>query len=229
MNDDNIITPINKDLNISEPESENIKNLIYTIRGKQVMLDSDVAMLYHYETKYINLAVRRNKERFPDNFCFQLTKKEFDNLRLQIATLNYQSDNKSKVSRKYLPYVFTEQGIAMLSGLLKNKIAIKVSINIMNAFVEMRKFISNNGHVFQEINSLKCKLLEHDKKFDEIFDELQKNKNLEFKQKIFFNGQIYDSYSLIIDIIKKAKEKILIIDNYIDDSILKMYQRRSQM
>lgn len=135
MNDDNIITPINKDLNISEPESENIKNLIYTIRGKQVMLDSDVAMLYHYETKYINLAVRRNKERFPDNFCFQLTKKEFDNLRLQIATLNYQSDNKSKVSRKYLPYVFTEQGIAMLSGLLKNKIAIKVSINIMNAFV----------------------------------------------------------------------------------------------
>lgn len=226
MNDDNIITPINKDLNISEPESENIKNLIYTIRGKQVMLDSDVAMLYHYETKYINLAVRRNKERFPDNFCFQLTKKEFDNLRLQIATLNYQSDNKSKVSRKYLPYVFTEQGIAMLSGLLKNKIAIKVSINIMNAFVEMRKFISNNGHVFQEINSLKCKLLEHDKKFDEIFDELQKNKNLEFKQKIFFNGQIYDSYSLIIDIIKKAKEKILIIDNYIDDSILKMLSKK---
>lgn len=226
MNDDNIITPINKDLNISEPESENIKNLIYTIRGKQVMLDSDVAMLYHYETKYINLAVRRNKERFPDNFCFQLTKKEFDNLRLQIATLNYQSDNKSKVSRKYLPYVFTEQGIAMLSGLLKNKIAIKVSINIMNAFVEMRKFISNNGHVFQEINSLKCKLLEHDKKFDEIFDELQKNKNLEFKQKIFFNGQIYDSYSLIIDIIKKAKEKILIIDNYIDDSILEMLSKK---
>ena len=144
MNEKNNITPINEELNVVKYEEENIKNLIYTIRGKQVMLDSDVAMLYHYETKYINLAVKRNKERFPKSFCFQLTKEEFD--------------NKNKVTRKYLPYVFTEQGIAMLSGLLKNDIAIQVSINIMNAFVEMRKFIASNGQVFQRLTNVEYKL-----------------------------------------------------------------------
>lgn len=179
MNEKNNIAPINEELNVVNNETENIKNLIYNIRGKQVMLDSDVAMLYHYPTKRINETVNRNK--------------------------------------KYLPYAFTEQGIAMLSGLLKNDIAIQVSINIMNAFVEMRKFILLNGEVFQEINTIKGKLIEYDKKFDVVFNELQNNKEKEFKQKIFFGGQIYDAYSLIIDIIKKAKNKILIIDNYIDD------------
>lgn len=153
------------------------------------MLDSDVARLYHYETKYINLAVRRNKERFPENFCFKLTKDEVDNLRLQFATASEEIENTwsqiataSKVSenkfrnKKYLPYAFTEQGIAMLSGLLKNDIAIQVSINIMNAFVEMRKFILNNGQVFERLTNVEYKMLEHDKKFDEVFDELQRNK-----------------------------------------------------
>lgn len=229
------IVPIKEELNVEKYEIEDIKNLIYTIRGKQVMLDSDVAMLYHYETKYINLAVKRNKERFPENFCFQLTKGEFDNLRLQIATLNYQTDNKRKVTRKYLPYVFTEQGIAMLSGLLKNEIAIQVSINIMNAFVEMRKFLVTNGQVFERLSNVEYKLLEqdrklsnHEKNFEKVFDELQKNKKEEFNQKIFFEGQIYDSYSLIIDIIKTARNKILIIDNYIDDSILKMLAKKNK-
>ena len=222
------ILPINEELNVVKYETENIKNLIYTIRGKQVMLDSDVAMLYHYETKYINLAVKRNKDRFPQDFCFQLTREEFDNLRLQFATLNYQTNDKSKATRKYLPYVFTEQGIAMLSGLLKNEIAVQVSINIMNAFVEMRKFIINNGQVFQEINTIKSKLLEYDKKFDEVFNALQKSEQEEFKQKIFFNGQIYDAYSLIVDIIKRAKSKIVMIDNYIDDSILKMLAKKNK-
>ncbi len=227
-NRNNNIVPINEELNVVKYEIEDIKNLIYTIRGKQVMLDSDVAMLYHYETKYVNLAVRRNKERFPENFCFQLTKEEFDNLRLQIATLNYQTDNKRKVTRKYLPYVFTEQGIAMLSGLLKNEIAIQVSINIMNAFVEMRKFIATNSNIFNLSTRMEHKFLEYDKKFDIVFDELQNKKEEEFNQKIFFNGQIYDSYSLIIDIIKTAKNKILIIDNYIDDSILKMLSKKNK-
>lgn len=116
----------------------------------------------------------------------------------------------------------------MLSGLLKNEIAIKVSISIMNAFVEMRRFLLNNGQLFGEISNIKYKLLEHDKKFDYLFDELQKNKEDEVKQKIFFEGQIWDSYSLIVDIIKKAKEKILIIDNYIDDSILKMLAKKNE-
>lgn len=164
-------------------EIEEIRNLIYTIREKQVILDSDVAMLYHYPTKRINETVGRNKERFPENFCFQLNQEELESLRSQFATLD---KNRRGQHRKYLPYVFTEQGIAMLSGLLKNDIAIQVSINIMNAFVEMRKFILNHVFVFQEINSIKTKLLEQDKKFDEVFNELQKENDIEFKQKIFF-------------------------------------------
>lgn len=206
-----------------ELTNEDIKNLIYTIRGKQVMLDSDVAMLYHYETKKINQAVKRNIDRFPEKFCFQLTENEFSNLRSQIVTLNIKVNN-GNVIRKYLPYVFTEQGIAMLSGILKNDIAVKVSINIMDAFVEMRKFISSNGQVFERLTNVEYKLLEHDKKFDEIFNQLQLEENV--KQRIFFDGQIYDAYSIIIDIIKKANKKILIIDNYIDDSILKMLAKK---
>ena len=229
---DNIIL-VNKEADVVKSETDNIKNLIYTIRGKQVMLDSDVAMLYHYETKYINLAVRRNKERFPENFCFQLTENETENLRLQIATSSLEKENYG--GRRTLPYVFTEQGIAMLSGLLRNQVAIQVSISIMNAFVEMRRFIAGNGQVFERLTNVEYKILEqnkmlteHEKKFEKVFDELQKNEKSEFKQSIFFDGQIYDAYSLIIDIIKKAKQKILIIDNYIDDSILKMLSKKNK-
>ena len=183
---------------------EEIKNLIYTIRGKQVMLDSDVAMLYHYTTKNINKAVKRNIDRFPEDFCFQLTESEFQNLRFQFGTLNRKVNN-GDVTRKYLPYVFTEQGISMLSGVLKNEIAVKVSISIIRAFVEMRKFLMLNGQVFGRLTSIEHKLLEHDKKFDEVFKQLQQEENI--KQKIFFEGQIYDAYTLIIDIIKKQIRK----------------------
>lgn len=223
----------NDKLRVIEYKDEDIKNLIYTVRGKQVMLDSDVAMLYHYETKYINLAVRRNKERFPEDFCFQLTNVEAENLRLQIATSSLTKENYG--GRRTLPYVFTEQGIAMLSGLLRNDVAIKVSINIMNAFVEMRRFLTTNRQVFERLNNVEYKLIEqnnllsnHEKKFEEVFDQLQNKKENEFTQKIFFDGQIWDSYSLIIDIIKIAKSKILIIDNYIDDSILKMLSKKNK-
>lgn len=218
--------------------NEEIKNLIYTIRGKQVMLDSDVAMLYHYQTKRINEAVKRNKERFPKNFCFQLTTEEIKNIKMPNVVLNLKNENNwsqfatsSKSEnikhrgKKYLPYVFTEQGIAMLSGLLKNDIAVQVSINIMNAFVEMRKFLIQNGQIFERLTNVEYKLLEHDKKFNEVFNQLQVEENI--KQKIFFEGQIYDAYSLIIDIIKKANKKILIIDNYIDDSVLKMLTKKN--
>ena len=209
------------------------------------MLDSDVAMLYYYETKKINQAVKRNIERFPKKFCFQLTEEEFSSLRSQIVTLNKttvqedfeDSSLRSQIvtlnentgrgkHRKYLPYVFTEQGIEMLSGLLKNDIAIQVSINIMDAFVEMRKFLMVNGQLFERLTNVEYKLLEHDKKFDKVFDQLQNEENI--KQKIFFEGQIYDAYSLIIDIIKKANKKILIIDNYIDDSVLKMLTKKNK-
>lgn len=208
---------------IKEVSNEEIKSLIYTIRGKQVMLDSDVAMLYHYETKKINQSVKRNIERFPEEFCFRLTEEETDCLRSQFVTLNNGGRGQHK---KYLPYVFTEQGIAMLSGLLKNEVAVKVSINIMNAFVEMRKFISLNGQVFERLTNVEYKLLEHDKKFAEVFNQFQIKENI--KQRIFFRGQIWDSYSLIIDLIKRAKNKIVIIDNYIDDSILKMLSKKNK-
>ena len=235
--------------------AEDIQNLIYTVRGKQVMLDSDVANLYHYETKKINQAVKRNIERFPEDFCFQLTDEEYDALRsqivtnsknsidnnnwsqivtssksnledsrLQIATPSSENQNSKHRGKKYLPYVFTEQGIAMLSGLLKNKIAVQVSINIMNAFVIMRHFLKENGQVFERLTSVEYKLIEHDKKFDIVFDKLQE-KQIE-NQRIFFDGQIYDAYSLIIDIIKNANNKITIIDNYVDDSILEMLSKK---
>lgn len=213
----------------SQVSNQEIKNLIYTVREKQVMLDSDVAMLYQYETKNINKAVKRNIERFPEDFCFQLTESEFQILRFQIGTSN-QSEKmnyETRGGRRYLPYVFTEQGIAMLAGVLKNKIAVKVSINIIKSFIEMRKFISTNGQVFERLTNVEYKLLEHDKKFDEVFNQLQHEENI--KQKIFFEGQIYDAYSLIIDIIKKAKQKILIIDNYIDESVLKMLTKKNKM
>ena len=192
------------------------------------MLDSDVAMLYNYETKKVNQAVKRNIDRFPERFCFQLTEEEFKclNLRSQIVTSSLNKDNYG--GRRYLPYVFTEQGVAMLSGLLKNDIAIQVSIKIMDAFVEMRKFINANKNLFEKVitieNKMEKRFIEQDKKFDIIFDQLQQEENI--KQRIFFNGQIYDAYSLIIDIIKRANSKILIIDNYIDDSILKMLAKK---
>jgi len=211
------------------------------------MLDSDVARLYGYETKRINETVNRNIKRFPEEFCFQLTEEEVLNLRLQIATSSKQektlmsqiaTSKRSEESlmlqiatskdprggRRKLPYAFTEQGIAMLSGLLKNEIAVEVSIQIMNAFVEMRRFIVNNNHLFERLTNIEYKLLEHDKKFDELFNELLIDVN--FKQKIFFNGQIYDAYSLLLDIIMQANNEIIIIDNYINKSILDILAKK---
>ena len=144
-------------------------------------------------------------------------------MRFQIGT-SKTKENITRGGRRYLPYVFTEQGIAMLAGVLKNEIAVKVSINIIKSFIEMRKFINENGQIFERLTNVEYKLLEHNKKFDEIFNKLQQEENI--KQRIFFDGQIYDAYSLIIDIIKKANNKLLIIDNYVDDSILKMLTKK---
>lgn len=218
---------INQKLDVIEYKVQNIKDLIYTIRGKQVMLDSDVAMLYKTETRRINQTAKRNIERFPEKFCFKLTEQEFENLKSQFVISSLKSKNLYGGRRK-LPLVFTEQGIAMLSGLLKNDIAIEVSIKIMDAFVEMRRFIYNNSNILGRLSIVEDEVLKLNKKFNQTFDEIFKKEETEFKQKIFFNGQIYDSYNLIIDIIKKAKTKILIIDNYIDDSILKMLSKKNK-
>jgi len=224
----------------SEAQSQptDIKGLIITLRGTQVLLDSDVAVLYGYETKNINLAVSRNKARFPDNFRFQLTQEEVaavTNMRLQTApaslpeSLRLQSatlENGRGKHRKYLPYAFTEQGIAMLSGILRNEIAVQVSIGIMNAFVEMRKVIATYGSTFERLTNVEYKLLEHDKRFDELFELIQQPELP--RQGIFFKGQVYDAFSLIIDIFKTAKSSIAIIDNYVDTSILKMLSEKAE-
>lgn len=173
MNEKNNIAPINEELNVVKYEVENIKDLIYTIRGKQVMIDSDVAMLYHYETKNVNKAMKRNVDRFPEDFCFQLTITELKEMWFQNGT-TFEKENIKYRSEKYLPYVYTEQGISMLAGILKNEIAVQVSISIMRAFVEMRKFIASNGQLFERLTSVEYKMLEHDKKFDEVMEYVEK-------------------------------------------------------
>lgn len=203
--------------------NKDIKNLIYTIRGMQVMLDSDVANLFKYTTKNINKSVKNNAEKFPEYYCFQLTTKEYNFLitrRYNITKIG-RSNN-----RKYLPYVFTEYGITMLAALLKSEVAVNISIKIVNTFMQMRKNFSENNQVFERLTSLEYKLLEQEKKINNILGDLKFEENI--KQKIFFKGQIYDAYSIIIDIIKSANKKILIIDNYIDDNVLKMLSKKKK-
>ncbi len=218
-------------------EKVNIKDLIYEVREKQVMLDSDLAILYGCKngTKTINLAVKRNMERFPSNFYFQLTHDEYEvikekySLRFQIETLN---ENKTGKHKKYLPYAFTEQGVAMLSSVLRTKDAARVSVNIMNAFVSMRKFINENKDIFKRIiaienktDYIKSTLIEHDIKIEELFDKFDKKEEL--KSKLFYNGEIYDAYSLLVDIISKADKEIIIIDNYVDKKTLDILTKKN--
>ena len=206
---------------IEEKENIKIENMIYEVRGKQVMLDSDLAKLYECAngTKDINKAVKRNIERFPADFYFQLTREEIS--RFQIGTLNKAGRG---YNIKYLPYVFTEQGVAMLSSVLKTVTATKVSINIMRAFVSMRHFILENKDIIKSINNIhnrldiyEQKLINHDDKFNILFDKFVQD---EIKEEIYFEGQTYDAYSLLIDILKSAKKEIIIIDNYIDKKFL---------
>ena len=198
-----------------------IRNLIYTIRGKQVMLDSDLASLYQVETKNLNKAVKRNIERFPASFCFQLTEKEVENLRFQIGTssLNYGG-------RRYLPYVFTEQGVAMASAILRSDIAVKMSVQIMEAFVEMRRMLISNASLFHRLDNIELRQLEADQKFEEIFKALESDK-LHSEKGIFYNGQVFDAYTFVSDIIRKAGSSIILLDNYVDDTVLTLLGKRN--
>ena len=202
---------------------ENIKSIIHEIRGKHVMLDSDVAKLFEYETKDLNRNVKNNIERFPENYCFQLSKEEYENLRCK----NFTSSSKSGYGgRRYMPFVFTEFGITMLAGILKSKKAISISIQIVDEFIKMRKFIMNNSDVFKRLTMAEYKLLEHDEKFDSILTKLDGNKQI--KERLFYDGQIYDAYALIVDILKRAKKEIVIIDNYIDKKILNILAEKGE-
>lgn len=200
--------------------SKEIRNLIYTIRGKQVMLDSDLATLYQVETKNLNKAVKRNVERFPASFCFQLTEEEVENLRFQIGT-----SSLSYGGRRYLPYVFTEQGVAMASGILRSDIAVKVSVEIMEAFVEMRRMLISNASLFHRLDKIELKQLEADQKFEEIFKALESDK-LHSEKGIFYNGQVFDAYAFVSDIIRSAESSIILLDNYVDDTVLTLLGKR---
>lgn len=212
---------IGDDMNNTIVKDEvNIENLIYEVRGKQVMLDSDLARLYGCVngTKTINQAVKRNVDRFPDDFYFQLTKNEFFNLKSQFGTSSW---NDYGGIRK-LPYVFTEQGVAMLATIIKTKVATEMSITIMRAFVAMRKYISSNLIEQKYINNM---VLEHDsqiKLLQSTFNKLEEKKKV---NEIYFDGQIYDAYSKIQDIFKEAKKELIIIDGYADNTILDIIKR----
>ena len=184
-----------------------IENMIYEIRGKQVMLDSDLAMLFGYETKQLNRQVLRNINRFPENYCFQITDAEYISLRCQNGTLK----NGRGEHRKYLPYVFTEHGITMLAGILKSEPAIEMSLRIVDIFITMKNYINTSLIEQKYFNELTIKNTEDIKLLQESFDKLNIK---ESNNHIFYEGQIYDAYSLLIDILSRAKKEIIIIDNY---------------
>ena len=215
----------------STPETTSlmpIENMIHVIRGQQVMLDRDLANLYGVETKRLNEQVKRNIERFLEDFMFQLTKEEC--LRSQIATLNEARGQHLK----YYPYAFTEQGVAMLSGVLRSKTAIEVNIKIMRAFIAMRSFLINNAHVFQRLETIEHHQLllqkhqsDTDRKIEEVLNRLD-NKDEEPIEGFFFEGQIFDAYTLISDLVRKAKKRVILIDNYVDDRVLKTLDKRAE-
>lgn len=203
--------------------NKELQSRIYAIRGVQVMLDEDLAFLYGVDTKVLNQAVKRNSERFPEEFMFQITDEEFDRLRSQVVTL----DSGRGKHRKYLPYVFTEQGVAMLSAILRSDTAVKVSIQIINAFVAMRRFLLSNAQVFQRLDTLELKQLNTDKKIDKVLNALE-SKEIQPKQGIFFEGQVFDAYQFVSDLIRTAGKSIILIDNYIDDTVLTLFSKRKK-
>ena len=206
-------------------DTENIKSLIQIIRGKQVILDSDLATLYQVETGALNRSVKRNPNRFPEDFCFQLTEEEF--LRCQFGISKEKIEGRG--GRRYMPYAFTEQGIAMLSAILKSDVAVNVCIGIMRAFIDMRHFLVTNSLLLNRVNDLEVKQLEYqkgtDKRFEKVFKYIENHS--ESKQRVFFDGQIYDAFSLIISIIKKAKKEIILIDGYVDVDTLNILAKKN--
>jgi len=200
--------------------AKNIQDRIFNIRGLQVILDTDLAEMYQVPTSRINEQVKRNLDRFPEDFMFQLTAPEWQNLKSQNAISSWGG-------RRTRPYAFTEQGVSSLSGVLKSEVATRVYISIMRAFVEMRKFIINNAAIFQRIENVEQKQLQSDLKIDQILNALE-DKTLNPKQGVFFDGQIFDAYSFVSDLIKSAKHRIVLIDNYVDESVLTLLSKRKK-
>lgn len=215
--------PVAKDGQL--PDAIDIRPMIRVIRGLYVLLDSDLSALYGVETRRLNEQVKRNIARFPEDFMFQLSKAELDNLMSQNATSSWGGTRK-------LPYAFTEQGIAMLSSVLKSKTAVEANIRIMRAFVSMRRFLITNVQLFQRLEALEYHQLEMkqhqevaDKRIDEVFKRL--DANIFPRQGIFYDGQIFDAYRFVSDLIRKAKQSIALIDNYVDDTVFTLLDKRA--
>ena len=202
---------------------DSIQNRIITIRNTQVMLDQDLAVLYGVELKRLNEQVKRNIERFPEPFCFQLTAEEAEALRSQNATL----ENGRGKHRKYLPFVFSEQGVAMLSAVLRSETAVAVSIQIMNAFIVMRRFLRDNAQVFQRLETLELRQIETDKTIEKVLTAIE-DKTLKPKQGIFYDGQVFDAWQFVSDLVRTAKKSIILIDNYVDDSVLSLFAKKKK-
>ncbi len=198
-----------------------IEKRIFTFRGVQVMIDRDLAEMYHVATKVLNQAVKRNKDRFPAQFHFQLSDKE----KFELVT-NCDRFNGLKHA-SVNPYAFIEQGVAMLSAILRSETAIKVSIRIMEAFVEMRKMVLGNAALFQRLDRIELKQLEADDKFDQVFKALEARNRLPEKG-VFYDGQVFEAWNFVSDLIRKAKTSILLIDNYVDDSVLALFTKRNK-
>ena len=207
-----------------EITAEQIRSRIYTIRGVQVMLDYDLAQLFQVETRILNQAVKRNIERFPERFCFQLTEKELTESKSQLVILNGGQGRGNNV--KYMPHVFTEEGVAMLSTVLRSSIAVSVSIRVMDAFVAMRHYLADNAMVFQRLDRMELKQLEADDKFKKIFSQLEQPRP--DKAVIFFKGQMWDATSCIEEIISKAEKSIILIDGYVDRKTLDLLSRKKK-
>ena len=210
------------------PQKINIESKIMIVRRQQVMIDRDLAELYGVETKVLNQAVKRNIERFPEQFCFQLTREETDILcsKSQIVTLNVRG-NLRGTNIKKLPYVFTEQGVAMLSAVLHSETAIKISIEIMNAFVVMRHYLLENSGIISRLATTETKLIEHEKNFEKIFAVLENTSNAK-KEGVFFQGQIFDAYVKFESFIQSAEKEIILIDNYVDLSVLERLTKKQK-
>ena len=194
-----------------------IKDKIHTIRNVQVMLDRDLAELYGVETKHINQAVRNNQDKFMDDFYFELTNNEFENLRSKNLTANF---SKTRTN----PKVFTEQGIYMLATILKSKVASQVTVYIIKTFANMRKLISQNISMFERFERIEQRLTIHDENFDKLFEALE-DKTLKPKQGIFYDGEVFDAYVFINDLIKIAVDEIILIDNYIDETVFIIFSK----
>ena len=208
------------DVAICDIEQIRIEPLIHLIREQQVILDRDLALLYGVETRRLNEQVRRNIERFPEDFMFQLTHEEFENWKSQFAT-----SNSIIMGARKRPYAFTESGIAMLSSVLRSPTAIEVNIRIMRTFVAMRHFLASNAQVFQRLSNIEYHQIETDKRIDEVFKRL--DANTQPQQGIFFDGQVFDAYQFVSDLVRKAKKAIALIDNYVDDTVLTLLDKRN--